>query len=153
MQKYIIKFFVAFGFELLASIIFLFLTLIPLLYMLSQFQESKHIWESALATVLVNMVGRDPAHMPSTALEFQGAIIGLGLGLAVLVILWRLIVLVIRWEPESPNEERLFEIIHQVRRKNGEREEYCSWLLHLIDEDKHAIQGVAHEPNPDPRPS
>lgn len=30
----------------------------------------------------------------------------------------------------------LFEIIHQVRRKNGLREEYCSELLHYIDEQE-----------------
>lgn len=134
MKKRVIKFFVAFYFELLSSLFFLFMTLIPLLYMLSQFQESKHIWESALATILVKMVGQDPAHAPSTAMEFQGAIIGLGIGMAVLVVIWRLIVLVIRLEPESPNEERLFEIIHHVRHKNGEREGYCSSLLHMIDE-------------------
>lgn len=132
MQKRIIKFFVAFYFELLAALFFLFFTLIPLLYMFSQFQESKHIWESALATILVKMVGQDPTHAPSTALEFQGAIIGLGIGMAVLVILWRLIVLVFRWEPESPNEDALFEKIQKIRRKS--REATCSELLHYLDQ-------------------
>lgn len=141
-KQRVIKFFVELSSQLLSSVLFLFLSFIPLMYMFLQLQKADNIYASALATILVNMVGNDLAHAPSTAMEFKGAVIGLAIGMAVLVIIWRLMVLVIQWEPDCPNEDQLFEIIHRVRRKNGQREGYCSWLLHVIDESER--EGASH---------
>lgn len=136
MRKHIIKFFVAFGSELLSSVMFLFMVLIPLMYMFSELQHSDNIYASALAVILRDAVVADPEHAPMGLLETKASMIGGGLALAIFVAIWRLIVISFQWQPASPNEDQLFEIIHHMRRKNGEREQYCSDLLNHIDEQQ-----------------
>ena len=125
------KFLLTSTYEICSGIVFLFLTLIPFMYMVTRLQKADDIFASALATILAYALRDGP--VPS-GIEFTAIEIGVAIGMALLVVLFRVTALMMNYD-YSPNKDRLFEMIDDIPRKK-DREAFCSSLLHVVDGQK-----------------
>ena len=113
---------------------FLAFSLIPVMYLETQFNGQAGA--EVIARVFAYTIRDAPAKQPFQQLWVSFAA---GLALGVCALRWMMIAIRNALADATPNEDRLFERISALPRK--ERESQCSALLHAME----AEEGAAHE--------